>query len=653
LEKLPADRFESAKAFAEALADPRFSVGSGAAAGVSDASGHDRWRLAAIAATAVAGTAIVLALWGWLRARAAVPRLGWQSSIALPDSAPLGLGFDLSRDGSVLVCAAGGGGNGMLRVRRAGDPSVVAIPGTQGGYQPAISPDGRRVAYLAADNWIEVVSLQGGAPTRVAYAPFILPLLWTDEEHVAFTTSRGRAVQVPVTGGAETVIGRPDTAADEGFVVARDVLPDHDGLLVMVVRRRNVFSLDSARIGVVTKAGGHPTIIMPGVWARYSRTGYLVVTRSDGSVIAVPFDPKSRTVTGPPTELASGVRPGFYTSAGLVAVTREGRVVYGASGRGRWDAELVRVTRSGGVTPIAPNWVRQFVWLAVSADGRRVAASVQTASQTGSGEQTGGGRDLLIRDLTTGSVARVALSGGDINDPTFMPGGRSVIFSAVSYSAPPAVYRVPSRGGTPEMIWRWSRGSAPASSNRSADTVATGRQTLENAAVSPDGRTLYVDQRSGVDGSWAVRVIPMDTVSTGAGRLINHAAAPQPSPDGRWLAYLSSAAGGVQVEVRSTDPSNDQEWQVSPSARPGSVVRWSRDGHELYYLAGDSMYAARVVPGPAFAVTSSRALFAAGRYRSDFGVTPDGDFIMIRPIPQAADVTELHMIDDLRAVVGR
>ena len=178
---------------------------------------------------------------------------------------------------------------------------------------------------------------------------------------------------------------------------------------------------------------------------------------------------------------------------------------------------------------------------------------------------------------------------------------------------------------------------------------------LRNPAASPDGRRLYFTEVM-LDGPrYAVRVVNLDSLG-GPGRVVaTHGAAPAPSPDGRWLAYLSEASGSWTVVVRSTDLSRDQEWQVSPDARAGSVVRWSRAGRELYYLAGDSLYAAQVAAaaGSSFQVVSRRALFAAGRYGGSFDVMPNGDFVMIRRVFGREGATVLHMIDDLSVALDR
>ena len=41
-------------------------------------------------------------------------------------------------------------------------------------------------------------------------------------------------------------------------------------------------------------------MLIRGVYARYSATGHLLVVTGDGKLLAMPFDPKKRAVTGPP-----------------------------------------------------------------------------------------------------------------------------------------------------------------------------------------------------------------------------------------------------------------------------------------------------------------------------------------------------------------
>jgi Tol biopolymer transport system component len=63
----------------------------------------------------------------------------------------------------------------------------------------------------------------------------------------------------------------------------------------------------------------------------------------------------------------------------------------------------------------------------------------------------------------------------------------------------------------------------------------------------------------------------------------------QLSPDGRWIAYVSSETGDYEVYVRAF-PSGQGKLPVSASASRHAAARtqprWSHDGKELFYLAG-------------------------------------------------------------------
>lgn len=60
------------------------------------------------------------------------------------------------------------------------------------------------------------------------------------------------------------------------------------------------------------------------------------------------------------------------------------------------------------------------------------------------------------------------------------------------------------------------------------------------------------------------------------------------SPDSRFIAYTSNASGRAEVYVRpySADGKTSGQWMISTNG--GVQPRWSSDGKELFYIAGDS-----------------------------------------------------------------
>ena len=113
--------------------------------------------------------------------------------------------------------------------------------------------------------------------------------------------------------------------------------------------------------------------------------------------------------------------------------------------------------------------------------------------------------------------------------------------------------------------------------------------------------------------------------------------APTVSPDGRWLAYVSTLSGVQEVYLREMDGTG--QWQISTGGGVGP--RWSRDGRELFYRNDTRQMAVTVQTSPRFVPGPARVLFdSAFNWRTEAGMnyTIDpitGRFLMILP-PGAA-----------------
>ncbi|MDH5316684.1 MAG: serine/threonine protein kinase, partial [Gemmatimonadota bacterium] len=128
LEKLPADRFASAREFAQALTNPGFTIATTAGQAASGA--RASWKERAVLPLAVvAAVAVGAALWGWTRPESPAPVA--RLSITLPDSAQLqqqaGILFALSDDGSKIIYTGPGNGDVDLWVRPLGALSATRV----------------------------------------------------------------------------------------------------------------------------------------------------------------------------------------------------------------------------------------------------------------------------------------------------------------------------------------------------------------------------------------------------------------------------------------------------------------------------------------------------------------------------------------------
>jgi serine/threonine-protein kinase len=612
LEKLSADRFETARAFAEALGNPAFVASTTAHRGSRGGAIEGPWKRRTMVASAAALLLLVPAIRGWLRpAPGGGVTRPWRVRITLPDSAPLGEGLALSSNGSALVYD--GGGRLWMRTADATDP--VPVAGGNGGTYPALSPDGRQLAFLRQNRSaveLVVLSLEGGAPkTVVSNVPLGTGIGWTDSGHIVYS-GLGGLIRVPVAGDDGKPLTTIDSAAGEVFHLDASGLPG--GGVVFTIGMRNS---EGSIIAVVGPKGGQVTRLVPGIVTVYAPPDHLIVTRGDGSIVAVPFDVRRRVVTGSPVSIASGLRTGSFTTMGRTAVSASGRLIYVAGGWGqRQDpTDLVWTSRDGVSIPVDTSWAGVFQSVAIAPDGRRAAVGV-------AGDRS---EDLLVRDLSSGSETRIAIPGTILRDPVFSWDGRQLYFVGLGSSH--GVHRV-DLGGT-----------APLERVVASEFVQIGQP-----AIARDGDQLYYVKA--VAGSrQIIRYSLSDRTSDVAVVPGGYASRPQPSPDGRWLAFLSAATGNPEIHVRSTDAARSEDWRISPSADRGTSIRWSHAGNELFFVDHDSMTAVRVSLSPSFEVGTARALFPITGRKPVFDLSPDGSFLMIRWRPGLRPPTELVMLE--------
>jgi Tol biopolymer transport system component len=126
------------------------------------------------------------------------------------------------------------------------------------------------------------------------------------------------------------------------------------------------------------------------------------------------------------------------------------------------------------------------------------------------------------------------------------------------------------------------------------------------------------------------------------------------SPDGHWLAYASDLSGRMEIYVRPfnarTSPQSVAPVQLSTNG--GTEPHWRKDGREIYYLAPDrKMMVVSVRPGTSVVTDPPRALFqtrapALGSlYRTNYDVTADGSrFLITTPVEGARTEASITVI---------
>jgi Tol biopolymer transport system component len=111
------------------------------------------------------------------------------------------------------------------------------------------------------------------------------------------------------------------------------------------------------------------------------------------------------------------------------------------------------------------------------------------------------------------------------------------------------------------------------------------------------------------------------------------------SPDGNWLAYMSTQSGGPQVYIQEM-PGDRRFRQVSTDG--GTQPIWNPKGGELFYRSGNRLMAVQITTGASFSVSQPRIVFdrqywasPVAQTNAGWDVAPDGQrFLMIKESPR-------------------
>jgi Tol biopolymer transport system component len=608
LQKLPADRFATAAAFADAVGRGDYALPATRAGAATRSGGARRRSVTRWIPWAVAAIAGVVA--GWTLLRPAPPAPVVRYGLVLPDSQGLHATTQrriaIAPDGRLIVYVGPGPRGRQLWLRRRDGLLATPIAGTDGASNPAFSPDGARVAFVAGTpRGLRVVSLSGGTPTVLTDSLVDLGgVSWGPDGYIYYDGHlEGDGVaRIRATGGRPEIFTRPNADSGESYHNLPYALPGGHGVLFTVRGRTD----REWTVAVADVETGRHTVLAAGASPLYAPTGHLLYLTETGALMAAPFDERRLRVTGDAVEAANGLAV-RGNARGDVALSETGTLLYVMGSAGGQLSELVWVTRDGAVTAADPFWRERFGPPALSPDGARIAVAAGAA-----------GNDLWIKTAGGGPPRRLTFDGRSL-DPNWTPDGRGIVFRSAALPGA-QVMTAPADGGA---LPRPLRELGPATSGLS---------------LTRDGRWLVFNQRGDLFGyrmagdTSRVR-LQVSPYGEFAGAV---------SPDGRWLAYMSDESGGFEVYVRPFPDAQTAKWQVSVGG--GVYPVWSRDGRELFYqnTVREELVAVPVLPGGVFATGEPRALFSAAGYvgrandRAAVAPAPDGRrFLMVRRVGSA------------------
>jgi serine/threonine-protein kinase len=329
-------------------------------------------------------------------------------------------------------------------------------------------------------------------------------------------------------------------------------------------------------------------------------------------MFAMPFDEERLVVTGGPVPVQQGIQQAAVNSTGAAqaAWSDSGSMAFVPGGITALERELVWVNRAGQQEPTtAPKrgFAGAAASVALSPDGTQAALSVLNAT-------TGGvaGSDIWVWTTSRGALTRLTFTGAALS-PVWTPDGRRICYS-----------------DTIEVFCQAADGSGQPLSLFKFPGLSQLRP------FSPDGAQLLFTVSAPTTATALDIMIARLGPPVEIRPLIKTAFAeyfPVISPDGRWIAYVSSESGRPEVFVRPFPAVEQGRWQVSTDG--GNDPRWSKNGRELFFVIGGSgaarsFWSSPIEPGVTFAAGKPTEIARGGSGNSSvaYDVAADGRFLV-------------------------
>ena len=509
----------------------------------------------------------------------------------------------VSPDGRHVAFAATAGDKTQLWVRDLDSLAARPLPGTEGAINPFWSPDNRFIAFFAGGK-LKKVEVVGGPAQTLCDAAAGRGGTWNRTGVIVFTPGiLDSLYRVPAAGGNATPLIALDQSLGEDSLRCPWFLPD--GRHFLYTARDADQEKSTIYVGDL-ESKQKRRILNANSNAVYAPPGFVVFLR-ERTLMAQPFDAGSAQTTGDPFPIAENVD---FISAygGFFSVSQNGVLAYLSSSAGS-NVQLNWFDRGG--KPLG----------AVGAPGNLFSASISpdgsTVAVARSDPQMSTG-DIWLHDLARGATSRFTFGPKINGSPVWSPDGSRIVFGSTR-DGTFRLYVKPTGGAGKEELLSNLRGLP-------SDWSRDGR-FIVSSQFGTKGYDIWVLPISGdrplVPGK------PFPFLQTE----FNERWA-KLSPDSQWVAYTSNESGQNEVYVQ-TFPSPGGKSQISTGG--GSRPVWRRDGRELFYIAADGkLMAVEVKLGSKLEAGAPKPLFDTRLGNGPFDISPDGRrFLLANPSEDA------------------
>ena len=570
-----------------------------------------RWLPAWPQAVALLGLLAVAAAAAWLLKPDRAPdRQVRRLTLALTEDEQIPFAFPIrimaiSPSGSHMVFVGPGEGGdsfSQLFLRSLDRHEATRLDDTQNAFSPCFSPDGQWIVFLVGGpggQSIKKVSVRGGPPTTICSVEQpSFAISWRDDDVIVFVEDRSTLMRVSAAGGVPEPI--PVEIGDRGLHLPH-CLPGGRGTICTILEDGGGW--EDASLAVIPAAGGKPReLVAGGADGAYAPTGHLVYRR-ENTLMAAPFDLDTATVEGPAVPVLEGVAGSGAETAGHYAFARDGTLVYGpGEGDGEAAQSLVRLTPLGTTEPMSSNR-GDFGSQSMSPGGSHIALEMREKQSKES--------KVYVLELQRDLLRRLTSDEGDDENPIWSADGEWIVFSSDRDGGVSNLFRIRS------------------DFSGKVERLTTSENPQHPDDISPDGKTLaFVEETD-------IYLLPIDERCKATGTpvaLVERPAAQwaaEFSPDGAWLAFVSSESGRPEVYVQAVSGAGGAE-QVSIGG--GFSPQWHPTEKRLLFSESwtlKKLLSARYsTEGGTFRAELPEVVFereGAGFLGPGFDLAPDGE----------------------------
>ncbi len=540
-------------------------------------------------------------------------------------------------------------------------PAGYAMEGAASRQSFALSPDGTRLAYSAIDRsggfQLFLRDLASLESTPIPNTQGANTLFWPADSNALYVSFRGKIRRIPLNG--------------EGFVAVADAPAfTLTGLLVNPAKLLLDTNLSTY---MVSPNGGTPeataTFVhwpqaLPGteellytVWDGAAKRYRAAIGRADqpestrlpllsdsrvqfaastvtlgasyllyvsgGNLVAHPFDLSRRQLTGDAVPIVKQVLSFRPLATADFSVSANGTLVYQQYAE---RSQLGWVDRAGrAMGKVGPANVN-LKWASLSPDQRYIATAIYDVER--------GGQNLWIVDAATGTSKQLTDAAGIRDSAVWSPtGDRLAYLHAMGGRRP----RIAIRGVA----------------ENDTEVIETEGGFQSPTDWSPDGRFLLFSNNgaarlaSEIQGDVLVMDLQRNRKITPLLHSTFHEGSAAFSPDGKWIAFISAESGPAELYIQAFTGGDNpavtgERFRISRAG--AQLLRWRRDGKELFYLGYDGrVYAVPMQLGGTPRFGAAERLFeipvearAAIHAQLGFDVTPDGQRFVIPTVSDAA-----------------